>query len=78
MEWNVSEPFPVLLTLNVGQSDQAIRDFIRLDAPLPTTGVQRVICQDARYADSVYAEWANRKYAKGLAHGGGWHERYQP
>lgn len=70
--------FPVLLTLHLGPSDTALREFIRLEQPLPTTPLQRVICDNSRYADVTYAAWVNRKIAKGLSCGGGWHERYHP
>lgn len=65
----------VLLSLNLANSDQGIREYIRGDAPLQMR-VQRVICQDARYADATYAAWVNRKIANGLSCGGGWSERY--
>lgn len=70
--------FPVLLTLHLGPSDQALREFIRLQEPLPTKPVQKVICEDARYADLIYARWVNRRIAAGKPCGGGWHERYWP
>ena len=67
----------VLLNLNLGSSDHALREYIRLDAPLPLKEVQRVICETPRYADAIYAAWVNRKIAKGLPCGGGWQETYQ-
>ncbi len=60
----------MLLTLNLEQTDQALRDFIRIAGPLPVH-VQHVICEDARYADMIYARWVNRRYAKGMHCGGG-------
>lgn len=68
--------FPVLLTLHLGPSDQALREFIRLEEPLPTKPVQKVICEDARYADMIYARWVTAKLKAGKGCGGGWHERY--
>ena len=65
----------VLLTLNLAADDGAIRDFIRIAAPLPTH-VQHVLCQNARYADMIYARWVNRRVAKGLPCGGGWQDAY--
>ncbi len=66
-----------LLTLHLGPSDQALREFIRMNQPLPETPLQRVICEDARYADKMFAAWVTRKLAKGLPCGGGWHEAYR-
>ena len=67
----------MLLTLHLGPSDQALREFIRLEQPLPETPLQRVICDDARYADTTFAAWVQQKIAKGLPCGGGWQEAYR-
>lgn len=68
--------FPVLLTLNLATTDQPLREYCRGDGPLPTLGVQRVVCENAEEADRVYAHWINRKIAKDLPAGGGWTERF--
>lgn len=70
--------FPVMLTLHLGPSDQALREFIRLEEPLPAKPVQKVICENARYADLIYSWWVNQRVAAGKGCGGGWHERYIP
>ena len=68
--------FPVLLTLNLSTDDQPLREYLRMDAPLPTHPVQKVICENPRYADALYHAWARRKIANGKTCGGGWWERY--
>lgn len=70
------EPFPVLLSLHLGTNDEALRLNIRGEAPLPTSPVQRVICQDSDYCDRIYSAWVNLKIARFGRCGGGWHERY--
>lgn len=73
-----SESHPVLLSLNLAPTDQGLRDFVRLNSQIYTVPVQRVICENSRYADATYAAWVNRKIAK-LGHcGGGYMERYVP
>ncbi len=66
----------VLLTLHLGPSDQALREYIRMEQELPARPLQRIICDNPRYADAVYAAWVSRKVAKGLSCGGGWSEVY--
>ena len=70
------QTFPVLLTLHLASNDQAIRDHIRMEQPLPSVPLQRVICQDSAYSDMIYARWVNLKIARTGRCGGGWHERY--
>lgn len=73
-----SSAHPVLLSLNLAPTDQGLRDVLRGFGQLRTIPVQRVICENSRYADATYAAWVNRKIAK-LGHcGGGYMERYVP
>jgi len=69
--------YPVMLSLNLAHDDSGIREYIRLNATLPMK-VQKVICEDSRYANKTYADWVNLKIRKGLPCGGGWSERYVP
>lgn len=74
---NASEKHPVLLSLNISRSDAYQRSMINGTAG-DRPPLQRVICDNARYADATYAAWVNRRIAKGLHCGGGWMERYVP
>ena len=75
---NASEKHPVLLSLNLEPTDARLRANIRDFDPLGGRAVQRVICDNARYADATYAAWVSRKIANGFRCGGGWMERYVP
>jgi hypothetical protein len=70
---------PVLLTMNVGSSEDTwLRAQIRGEAPAPEpVVVQRVILQGSAEADRVYAAWARLKTKRRLPWGGGEQRAYK-
>jgi hypothetical protein len=77
----MSEDYPVLITMNVGASDDEwLRVMIRSEkrgtalTRLPT--VQRVVCQDSREAERIVSALAVLKYQRKQPYGGSVRERW--